>query len=57
MLGELKDIMMVNKYAVDYPKMEKIVLERFENLSIPLHCLEFALTPKFYHSQYIEIPT
>jgi hypothetical protein len=56
MLGELKDIMMVNKYVDDYPTMEKIVLERWEKMNIALHCLGFALTPRFYHPRYIEIP-
>ncbi|KAL7584675.1 uncharacterized protein LOC111920429 [Lactuca sativa] len=54
MLGEIKDVMRENKYASYYPQVEKIVLDRWEKMTIPLHCLGFALNPKFYDKHYLE---
>nr|KAJ0227764.1 hypothetical protein LSAT_V11C100021960 [Lactuca sativa] len=48
MLGEIKDVIRENKYASYYPQVEKILLDRWEKMTIPLHCLEFALNPKYY---------
>ena len=54
MLGEIKDVMMkTEKYATMYPEIEKIVLSRWEKMNIPMHCLGFALTPRFYDIQYL----
>ncbi|KAJ9567191.1 hypothetical protein OSB04_003157 [Centaurea solstitialis] len=42
MLGEIKDVMRDNQYSDYYEKIESIVLERWEKMSIHLHCLGFA---------------
>ncbi|KAK8708100.1 hypothetical protein V6N13_059147 [Hibiscus sabdariffa] len=36
--------------------MEKIVVTRWDKMTIPLHCLGFALTPHFYNHIYLETP-
>ncbi|KAF2302566.1 hypothetical protein GH714_037795 [Hevea brasiliensis] len=56
MLGELKDIMTNNKYKDSYEQMEAIVVERWAKMNIPMHCLGFALTPRFYDHHYLETP-
>ena len=53
MLGEIKDVMSNNKYASYYPEVEKILLARWEKMTIPLHCLGFALCPRFYDTCYL----
>ncbi|PWA81484.1 hypothetical protein CTI12_AA186260 [Artemisia annua] len=53
MLGEIKDIMADNPYSHYYPDVEKIVLNRWEKMTIPLHCLGFALSPRFYDAHYL----
>ena len=52
MLREIKDIMIVGKYADKFFKIEEIVLKRWEKMNVPMHCLEFALTPRFYDQRY-----
>ncbi|KMS96520.1 hypothetical protein BVRB_8g202130 [Beta vulgaris subsp. vulgaris] len=54
MLGQLKDIMSTSKYKTDFPKMATIVVTRRDKMTIPLHCLGFALTPRFYDKIYLE---
>nr|KAJ0200836.1 hypothetical protein LSAT_V11C600315340 [Lactuca sativa] len=54
MLGEIKDVMMNHCYAEYYPRVEKIILARWEKMTIPLHCLGFALSPRFYDKNYLE---
>lgn len=53
MLGEIKDAMRENKYSSYYPEVESTVLARWEKMTIPLHCLGFALSPKFYDKHYL----
>ncbi|KAJ9535508.1 LOW QUALITY PROTEIN: hypothetical protein OSB04_un001364 [Centaurea solstitialis] len=53
-LGEIKDVMKDNQYSDYYDRIERIVLERWEKMTIPLHCLGFALNPRFYDKHYIE---
>ena len=52
MVGEIKDVMQ-NVYPPYFPEVEKIVLARWEKMTIPLHCLGFALTPRFYDKNYL----
>lgn len=54
MLGEIKDIMVNHQYAEYYPRVEKIVLARWEKMTIPLRCLGFALSPRFYDRSYLD---
>ncbi|KAL7587843.1 hypothetical protein Lser_V15G37134 [Lactuca serriola] len=54
MLGEIKDVMMNHRYAEYYPRVEKIILARWEKMTIPLHCLGFALSPRFYDKNYLD---
>lgn len=54
MLGEIKDVMQDNQYASYYSKVESIVLARWEKMTIPLHCLGFALNPRFYNKHYLQ---
>ena len=56
MMGQVKDIMATNKFKHHYPRMEQIILDRWEKMSIPLHCLAFALSPRFYDSYFLESP-
>ncbi|KAJ9564787.1 hypothetical protein OSB04_000753 [Centaurea solstitialis] len=53
MMGEIKDVMKDNEYASYYPQVEKIVLARWEKMTIPLHCVGFALNPRFYDKNYL----
>ncbi|KAJ9567783.1 hypothetical protein OSB04_003749 [Centaurea solstitialis] len=53
MMGEIKDVMKDNEYASYYSQVEKIVLARWEKMTIPLHCLGFALNPRFYDKNYL----
>nr|KAJ0190209.1 hypothetical protein LSAT_V11C800442570 [Lactuca sativa] len=48
MLGGIQDVMKENMYASYFPQVQQI------KISIPLHCLGFALTPRFYDSRYLE---
>ncbi|GJX36114.1 putative ribonuclease H-like domain-containing protein [Tanacetum coccineum] len=54
MVGEIKDVMKDNIFGEFYPEVEKIILARWDKMTIPLHCLGFALTPRFYDARYIE---
>ncbi|GKD38965.1 hypothetical protein Tco_1259172 [Tanacetum coccineum] len=51
MVGEIIDLMK-NVYNSYIPEVEKIVLARWEKMTIPLHCLGFELTLKFYDKTY-----
>ncbi|KAJ9566933.1 hypothetical protein OSB04_002899 [Centaurea solstitialis] len=54
MLGEIKDVMKENAYSSYYPEVEKIVVDRWDKMTIPVHCLGFALNPRFYHKIYLD---
>ncbi|KAL4577100.1 hypothetical protein LXL04_013203 [Taraxacum kok-saghyz] len=54
MLGEIKDVMSSCVFSSYYPEVEDIVLRRWEKMTIPLHCLGFALSPRFYDISYLE---
>ncbi|KAI3524020.1 hypothetical protein L1887_02614 [Cichorium endivia] len=54
MLGEIKDAMQENKFSSYYSHIETIVLARWEKMTIPLHCLGFALSPKFNDRHYLQ---
>ena len=54
MLGEIKDVMQDNTFSSYYPQIERIILSRWEKMNIPLHCLGFALNPRFYDRQYLQ---
>ncbi|KAL7606588.1 hypothetical protein Lser_V15G19453 [Lactuca serriola] len=54
MMGKIKDIMQESTYASYYEQVEKIILTRWEKMSIPLHCLGFALNPRFYDRRYLQ---
>lgn len=56
MLGEIRDIMVDGKHAEEYSLVEDIILARWEKMNIPLHCLGFALTPRFYDHRYLAMP-
>ena len=36
--------------------METILLARWEKMNIPMHCLAFALNPRFYDPLYLQTP-
>lgn len=52
MLGDIQGAMKKNKFSDDYEKVRKIVLARWDKMSIPLQCLGFTLTPKFDDKHY-----
>ncbi|XP_076934549.1 uncharacterized protein LOC143600881, partial [Bidens hawaiensis] len=54
MVDEIKDIMIENKFSTYFPEINKIVVARWNKMTIPLHCLGFALSPKFYDKYYLE---
>ncbi|KAK8634108.1 hypothetical protein V6N13_014937 [Hibiscus sabdariffa] len=56
-LGEIKDITATSKYKHEFSIMEQIVVARWDKMTIPLHCLGFALAPCFYVHIYLETPT
>jgi hypothetical protein len=58
MVGEIKDIMTKddNPHTDDFVEVESIIIGHWEKMNLPLHCLEYALCPKFYHQQYINAP-
>ncbi|XP_052622385.1 uncharacterized protein LOC128127744 [Lactuca sativa] len=55
MMGQIKEAMTMrdNKFSMYYNKVEEIVLERWDKMTIPLHCLGFALNPKYYDKHYL----
>ncbi|KAK9057621.1 hypothetical protein SSX86_022457 [Deinandra increscens subsp. villosa] len=55
MLGEIKEVMENGVYALSYPKAVDIITTRWNKMNIPLHCLGFALTPRFYDTRYLQM--
>jgi hypothetical protein len=55
MLGEIQDVMLDTKYAYCFPEVQGIVQARWEKMTIPLHCLAFALSPRFYDKNYLRV--
>jgi len=54
MLGEIKDSLNgCANFKEIYEMMENIVIKRWKMMHSPLHCLGFALTPRFYDSSYL----
>lgn len=58
MLGEIKDVLTMqdNPHKQDFPVVQKIILSRWEKMNVPLHCLAFALCPRFYDLDYLNKP-
>ncbi|KAL2897839.1 Toll-like receptor 4, partial [Bienertia sinuspersici] len=56
LVGEVKDIMFMNKHKNEYDIVESILIERWNKMTIPLHCLAYALCPRFYDPKYLEAP-
>ncbi|KAL4558645.1 hypothetical protein LXL04_036846 [Taraxacum kok-saghyz] len=56
MMGPIKEAMTLrdNKFSIYYPEVEEIVVQRWDKMTIPLHCLGFALNPKYYDKRYLE---
>ena len=55
MLGEIKDI--VNNRDPDlYNLIHDCVCERWKKLNLPLHCLAYILTPKYYSDSWLGKP-
>jgi len=55
MLGEIKDI--VNNRDPDlYNLIHDCVCERWKRLNLPLHCLAYILTPKYYSDSWLGKP-
>ncbi|KAE8676161.1 Detected protein of unknown function [Hibiscus syriacus] len=54
MIGEIKDVMKESIYASYFLQVEQILLKRWEKMNIPLHCLGFALSPRFYDTRFLE---
>lgn len=52
-LGQIKDIMSINKHAICYPKMENIIIKRHTIMNYAIHCLGFALSHRFYNQLYL----
>ncbi|WVZ96482.1 hypothetical protein U9M48_042115 [Paspalum notatum var. saurae] len=58
MVGQIKDIVTKedNPHKEDFAEVQSIVIGRWERMNLPLHCLAYALCPKFYHQQYLNTP-
>ncbi|XP_058760100.1 uncharacterized protein LOC131633405 [Vicia villosa] len=56
MLGEVHEIMKRNKYESCYSEMERIITARWTKMNYTIHCLGFALTPRFYDTHYLATP-
>ncbi|KAL4591672.1 hypothetical protein LXL04_004642 [Taraxacum kok-saghyz] len=56
MKGQIKEAMTLrdNKFSMYYPEVEQIVVQRWDKMTIPLHCLGYALNPKYYDKRYLE---
>ncbi|KAL4577952.1 hypothetical protein LXL04_014067 [Taraxacum kok-saghyz] len=56
MMGQITKVMTLrdNKFSIYYPEVEVIVVQRWDKMTIPLHCLGFALNPKYYDKHYLE---
>ena len=59
MLEKIKQI--VNEKEQDpqetsFKQLRAIVIERWNKMTTPLHLLAYALTPKYYSTQYIDLP-
>ncbi|KAJ9543423.1 hypothetical protein OSB04_023130 [Centaurea solstitialis] len=54
MLGKIKDVMEDTMYSSSFPEVEQIIVKRWDKMTIPLHCLGFALSPRFYDTHYLE---
>ena len=44
-----------NKYGDTYAQIETIILGRWEKMNVPMHCLGFTLSPRFYDSAYVAL--
>ncbi|PRQ20008.1 putative ribonuclease H-like domain-containing protein [Rosa chinensis] len=56
MLGEIREVMRTGLYSECFPQVEKIVLQRWKKMNYPIHCVGFALTPRFYDREYLSKP-
>jgi hypothetical protein len=58
MVDEIKDIMTKddNPHKDNFVEVGSIIISRWEKMNLPLHCLAYALCPKFYHQQYLNTP-
>ncbi|KAF7144768.1 hypothetical protein RHSIM_Rhsim04G0118200 [Rhododendron simsii] len=54
MLGKLKDILVTD--PVVYNLVHQIVVERWDTMNIPLHCLAYVLVPKYYTHSWLSKP-
>ena len=55
MFGEIKNVLKNNKYRDTYAHIKTIILGRWENMNVPMHCLGFALSSRFYDPTYVSI--
>ncbi|KAG5561819.1 hypothetical protein RHGRI_004760 [Rhododendron griersonianum] len=51
MLGKLKDILVTD--PVVYNLVYQIVVERWDRMNIPLHCIAYVLIPKYYTHSWL----
>lgn len=54
MLGQIKDILSTDQ--VVYNLIHKLVVERWDKMNIPLHCLAYVLVPKYYTNAWLLKP-
>ncbi|KAH0987754.1 hypothetical protein GBA52_014931 [Prunus armeniaca] len=58
-IGEIYEhmnIMSRGLYTDEFHEVENIVLSRWDKTNISMHCLVFALTPRFYDTRYLSQP-
>ncbi|XP_024164304.1 uncharacterized protein LOC112171337 [Rosa chinensis] len=53
MLGEIREAMSSGPLSKYFPQVEKIVLQRWQKMNYPIHCVGYALTPRFYDREYL----
>ena len=58
MLGEMQEVMTRedNPHKDDWSKVNEIILYRWGKMNWHFHCLEFALSPKYYDQAYLASP-
>nr|KAJ0190192.1 hypothetical protein LSAT_V11C800398800 [Lactuca sativa] len=50
MMGQIKEA----KCSTYFPEVRDIIVARWDKMTIPLHCLGFAFSPKYYDKNYLE---
>ena len=53
MLGEIIDVLKNGSHASDLIRMNEILVNRWEKMNIPMHCLGFSVNSHNYDANYL----